>query len=809
MKHQKIIEQLTLEEKASLTSGKDFWQTQDIERLNIPSIFLADGPCGIRKQAAAADHLGLNPSYPATCFPSSSTIANSWDENLAKKVGEALGEEAVDLKVNVILGPGVNIKRNPKCGRNFEYFSEDPYLAGKMGSSYVRGIQKNGISSCLKHFACNNQELRRMASDSIVDERALREIYLTPFEIVVKESGVKCVMTSYNKINGTYANENQHLYDILRKEWGYDGVVVTDWGGNNDRVCGFVAGNELEMPTTAGETDREIVEGVINKTILESTLDESVDRLLSLIFDTEKAFIGREKKSKHCVSTINQEKHAIIALQAGEESIVLLKNDNNVLPLGKEKIAIIGDFADNFRFQGAGSSIVNPIKISSPLDSLNECGFDFVGYEKGFDRFNKRKNRSKKALELGKKADKILYFMGLDEVTESEGVDRESIQIPKNQLQLLKQLKQLEIPIIVVLLCGSVVEMPFVDDVEGIVYCGLLGQEGGNAIINVLTGKVNPCGKLAETFPVLYEDVPFGDKFPSSNKRVEYRESIFVGYRYYDSKKVKVRFPFGYGLSYTTFYYSNIIVDKNGVSFDLTNTGDREGNEISQLYVGMCDSKIFRAEKELKGFTKTKLQPKETKRITIPFDDRSFRYFNTRTNRFEVEGGTYKVQVGGSIENLPLEDIIEVEGSEVKNPYNEEKNKHYYSKDIGEVTLEEFENILGEKIKQEKLDKRMTLGYNNIIGELKYAKGGFGRFAYFLLNTYYKYCKKVGKKSLANLMDMSIFNMPFRGVARLTGGGINYPMLDGLLLAVNGKFFKGITTFFKEKKILKKCNKKI
>lgn len=800
MKYKDIIREMTLEEKASLMSGKDFWQSQNIDRLGIPSMFLSDGPHGIRKQAAAADHLGLNASIPATCFPTAATVANSWNVELVEKMGKYLGKEAVAQKVNVLLGPGINMKRNPLCGRNFEYYSEDPYLAGKMAAGLIRGIQLNGISACVKHFAVNNQEERRMVIDTIVDERTLREIYLTAFEIAVNEGKTKTVMSSYNMLNGTHTNENMHLMrDILRDEWGFDGVVVTDWGGSNDRVAGLLAGNELEMPTTDGETDKEIVEAIKSGKIQEEVLDECVDRLLDLIFMTEKVI-----EKPHI--DFDTKEHHQMAQKVAEESIILLKNEGNILPLKKDaKVAVIGDFAEEARYQGAGSSIVNPTILNHTLDCLDESGIKAIGYEPGFERYGKKdKKKISKACELASRADVVLLYIGLDEVTEAEGLDRQNMQIPENQIELLHALYEVNGNIVVVLSCGSAVEMPWIDRVKGLVHGYLSGQAGAKAVLNVLTGKVNPSGKLAESYPIRYEDTPSYHHFPGKEVSVEYREGPYIGYRYYDTANVPVLFPFGYGLSYTTFAYADLSVNRKGVTFSITNTGNHAGSEIAQLYVGCKSDAIFRPKKELKGFKKVYLQPGETKEITISFDDKTFRYFNVKTNQWEIEDAEYEIMIGASSVDIRLKGNLHVEGTGAPVPYEKEKLPSYYYGKVSNVSLEEFEHLMGRKVPNPKWDRSKPLGYNDTIAQCQYAKGGFARFAFHLIKFAHWFLRKIGKRSTANLIIMSVYHMPFRGISRMTGGMINMPMLDGLLMIVNGHFFKGLNYFLKQRKLMLK-----
>jgi beta-glucosidase len=803
MKYKDIINKMTLDEKASLMSGKDFWQSMDIERLGINSMFLADGPHGIRKQAEAADHLGLNESIPATCFPTASSVANSWNEGLGEIIGDYLGREAVAQKVNVLLGPGINMKRNPLAGRNFEYFSEDPYLAGKMAAGMIRGIQSHGISACVKHFAVNNQEERRMSIDTIVDERTLREIYLTAFEIAIKEGKTKTVMSAYNMLNGAYTNENIHLMrEILRDEWGYEGVVVTDWGGSNDRVAGLIAGNELEMPTTAGETNKEIVQAIQSGKIKEEVLDECVDRILDLIFTTEEVYKTPQKD-------FDRQEHHKVAQQAAEESIVLLKNEGNILPLTKgKKVAVIGDFAKDARYQGAGSSIVNPTILEHTLDCLDDSGIISIGFEQGFERYGKRNQKKiDKACALAKDADVVLLYIGLDEVTEAEGLDRQGMMIPENQIELLNALHKVNPNIVAILSCGAVVEMSWINKVKGLVHGYLAGQAGAKAILRVLTGDVNPSGKLAETYPIRYEDTPSYHHFPGKEVSVEYREGIFIGYRYYDTADVNVLFPFGYGLSYTTFEYSDLKVTKDGATFNLTNTGTSAGMEVAQLYVGSKSTGIFRPKKELKGFTKVFLDAGETKSVTIPFDDKTFRYFNVKTNKWEVEEADYEIMIGASSADVKLADTLFVEGTGAPLPYDQAVLPSYYSGKANNVSVEEFENLLGHKVPVSKWDRTKPLGYNDTIAQCQYAKGVFARFAFQLITFGHRFLWKIGKRSTANLIMMSVYHMPFRGIARMTGGIINMPMLDGILMIVNGQFFKGLRHVLKERNKLVKVAK--
>lgn len=812
-----LISKMSLEEKCSLLSGKDFWQTKDLPERDIPSMFLADGPHGIRKQAAAADHLGLNESLKATCFPTAVSMANTWDTELAGIMGEALGTEAVAQKVNVLLGPGMNIKRNPKCGRNFEYYSEDPYLAGKMAASYIKGIQAQGVAACAKHFAANNQEEKRMVIDTVVDERALREIYLTAFEMAVKDGGVKAVMSSYNRLNGTYANENEHLLkDILRKEWDFDGLVVTDWGGNNDRVEALKCGNELEMPTTGGGTNRDVFKAVSEGRLDEGVLDENLERLLKIVFETSET----AKKDGETNATFDVEKHHRIAKNAAESCIVLLKNENGVLPLApKTKIAVVGDFARLSRYQGAGSSVVNPTKLDHALDCIKDSccqknyDFDFVGYEPGFKRYGKKSNvLIKKALKLSGSADVTLLYIGLDENTETEGLDRENIRLPQNQTDLIKALRANGRKVVAILSSGGVVETDFADDVTALIYAGLGGQAVPKAVWDVVAGVMNPCGKLSETYPMRYEDCPSAANFPGGDTTVEYRESIFVGYRYYDTAGVSVRYPFGYGLSYTSFEYSNLTVTNVGVRFMLKNTGRMAGAEICQMYIGASSSKIYRPAKELKGFKKVFLRPGESKEVEIPFDEYSFRYFNVFTNDWETEPCEYEIYIGASVADIRLSDTISKAGAEAEFGYSKEILPSYYGGRAANASAEEFCILYGRALPDPGYKfiakKRLWIDSNTTVQALRYSKGWAGRFFAGALRFTDKFLRRIGKVKTANMLSLGVFNMPVRGLSRMTGGMISWGQLEGLIIMFNGRFFKGCKIFFKEGRIKKKLKKK-
>lgn len=783
MKHQELIGKMTLEEKAAFLSGKNVWQTRDFARLGIPSIFCSDGPHGIRKQAGAGDHLGLNASLPATCFPTAATIANSWNEELGREMGEALGEEAAAQEVNVLLGPGLNIKRSPLCGRNFEYFSEDPYLAGKMAASYVKGIQSQGVYACPKHFAVNSQELRRMAMNSVLDERTLREIYLTGFEIAVKEGNAKSIMTSYNEINGVYANENKHLLqDILRGEWGFDGIVITDWGASNDHVKGVAAGSDLEMPAPGLDSAREILKAIEDRTLTMEELDACVDDLLD-------AVITLSKNAENRKHSFEETAHHNLARRAAAESAVLLKNADEILPLAPaSKVAIIGDFAVEPRYQGAGSSMVNPTYLETIAKLADQYDLQIVGINRGYKRNGEEDAvLRKEALDLAAVADVVIYCFGLDELSESEGLDRTHMRIPQNQIELLEAIVQVNANVVGLLSAGASIEMPWHYCCKAILHGYLNGQAGASAMLDILTGKVNPSGRLSETYPIKYEDTPAFRNFPSPQRNAEYREGLYVGYRYYDTSKVRVQYPFGYGLSYTTFEYADLKADESGVTFTLTNTGSRDGAEVAQLYVGMRDGKVFRPAKELKGFAKVFLKAGESTEVRIAFDDKTFRYWNVKTNRWEVENGTYQLMIGASVADIRLETEMEVAGTNAEIPYRKEELPSYYSGLIQQVEAEEFEKLLGYPIPHGKWAGE--LGINDAICQMYYAKSGLARFVYKTLTNMKKKSEAKGKPDLNILF---IYNMPFRGIAKMTGGAVSMDMVHGMVTVVNGHFFKGM-----------------
>ena len=781
MKNAEIIAKLNLEQKCALLSGAGTFTTRGCPKAGVPSITLSDGPNGVRKQAGAADHLGLNPSVPATCFPTAATVACSWDTALGEEIGRAMGEEAAAQEVAVLLGPGLNTKRSPLCGRNFEYFSEDPYLSGKMAAAYVRGIQSEGIAACPKHFAVNSQELRRMASDSVLDERTLRELYLTGFEIVVKEAAPKTIMSSYNLVNGTYANENAHLLqDILRRDWGFSGAVVTDWGGSNDHALGVKNGSTLEMPAPGGDAVRELLAAVQSGKITEADVDARLDELLTLVLDTSAAV------QKHSRS-FDADAHHALARRAATESAVLLKNDGGILPLAAgARVAVIGDFAETPRYQGAGSSAVNSIKVDTLLDCLAQSGLQCAGFAAGFDRQG-RPDADKKAqaVALAQKADTVLLCLGLDEIKESEGLDRVDMKLADNQIELLQAVEQANPNTVVVLNAGASLETPWLAHCRALVYGALGGQAGAGAMVDVLTGKVNPGGKLAETWANAYEETPAKDNFAGAGRTVQYREGLYVGYRYYQTAGVPVAFPFGYGLSYTSYAYSDLKVTADSVTLTVTNTGARDGAEIVQVYIAKPGAEIFRPAQELKAFARVSLAAGESRTVTLPLDDKAFRYCNTRTNGWEIEGGRYEVRVGASSADIRLTANVDIRGTNAPDPYAGKALPHYKSGSVQNVPDAEWEALLGHPIPQDKvkIDRNMTLG------ELNHSRSPLGWLIWAVLTALLNASFKKGKPDLNVLFQ---YNMPLRALAKMTSGAISMGMVDGIVMELQGFWIIGL-----------------
>ncbi|GAA1708422.1 glycoside hydrolase family 3 C-terminal domain-containing protein [Isoptericola hypogeus] len=774
-------------------SGANFWNTKALGRLGVPSIMLTDGPHGLRKQGGAADHLGLNASLPATCFPTAATLANSWDTDLLRQVGEALGAEAAAESVSVLLGPGLNIKRNPLAGRNFEYFSEDPLLSGRLAAAMIRGIQSNGVAASAKHFAVNSQETHRMSIDEIVDERALHEIYLEGFRIAVTEGGPWTVMSSYNKVNGTYANENRELLEaILRRHWGFDGLVVTDWGGNHDRVAGLVAGNALEMPSTDGVTDREIVAAVEAGALDEAVLDARVDELLALVERTTAARAG--------APGVDHDRHHELAVEAARRSVVLLDNARGTLPLGPRsgRVAVIGDFAAAPRYQGAGSSLVNPTRVDSALSALQASGLDVVGYEPGFARRDvPSERRRRRAVRLAQRADVVLLFLGLDESAEAEGVDRAHLRLARNQLALTRELVSLGVPVVVVLSGGAPVELPFAGHVDAIVHGYLAGQGGGRAIADVLTGRANPGGRLAETYPLRYADVPSSATFARTEATSEHRESIYVGYRYFDKVGMPVRYPFGHGLSYTEFAYADLRAGRTSAEVTVTNTGEVAGVETVQLYAepaGRAEGEL-RAPRELAGFATVALEPGESATVTIGYAEHAFDVFDPTAHDWRTAPGRYAVLVGASSRDIRLQAALEVEApaGRAADPAvlapDVARLPHYLRGDVEHAGDAEYEALLGRALPPSAWPTGRPLTRDDIIAQAK-GRRGFGGLLHGLIELSGRVLLRLGKPLAANNTHFAL-DLPFRSIARMSGGTVDDDMLDGLLLMVNGQFLRG------------------
>ncbi|MDK2805152.1 MAG: beta-glucosidase [Thermoanaerobacterium sp.] len=772
MKHniKKLISEMTLEEKASLCSGLNLWQTKPIERLGIPSITMTDGPHGLRK-ANKSDELGLNNSVPATCFPSGSALAASWDRDLVKKVGEAIGEECIAEDVNILLGPAINIKRSPLCGRNFEYLSEDPYLISELAANYIKGVQSKGVGTSIKHYAANNQEDYRMTVDVKVNERALREIYLTGFEGAIKQSQPWTVMASYNKVNGVYATENEHLInEILRNEWKFDGIVISDWGAVNDRVAALKAGLDIEMPGSGGEEDKKIVEAVKEGQISEEYLNLAVERILNIVF---KAYENKKKNQNY-----DAEKHHQLARQVASECMVLLKNEDEILPLKKQgKIAIIGELAVKPRYQGGGSSHIVPTKLDIPYDEItkiagNEVEIKYTpGYELEKDETNNK--LIEEAAYIAKDSDVAVIFAGLPDSYESEGYDREHMRIPESHNKLIQAIAEVQPNVVVVLCNGSPVEMPWIDQVKGILESYLGGQAAGGAVADLLFGEKNPCGKLAETFPRELRNNPSYLNFPGEKNVVNYGEGIYVGYRYYDTKGIEPLFPFGYGLSYTTFEYTDISTNKNKITDEETievrvkvkNTGKRAGKEIIQLYVRDIQSSVIRPHKELKGFQKIYLEAGEEKTVVFNLDKRAFAYYDVDLKDWYVETGDFEILVGSSSKNILLKTVIHITSTtSVKKEYTRNST-------INDVITNQYgRQIIYNIIKRIKSDTNDSQDMLNILKKELETNS-----------------QEISSSSQKDMMNAFLKNMPLRALTILSNGIFTEEMVNEIVDGLNNK----------------------
>lgn len=800
MKHQTIIDRMMLEEKVALCSGADFFRTKAFEKYDIPSIWMADGPHGLRKQLAVADHLGVNQSVPATCFPTASLSACSWDRGLLREMGAAIGEEALQEGVSIVLGPGANIKRNPLCGRNFEYFSEDPFLAGEMAASWIEGIQSQGVGASLKHFAANNQEAERMSSDSIVDERALREIYLTAFEKAVKQSKPATVMCAYNKLNGVYCSDNRILLrDILRDEWGFTGVVVTDWGAMNDRVKAFEAGTDLEMPGSKGCLDQEVIQAVRSGALSEAHINESVDRLLEMIFTAQAA---RQSGYRYDAAT-----HHLLAKKIAAHSAVLLKNEDNTLPIQKgQKIALIGALAEDPRYQGTGSSHINPIRLSSPVEGFEAAGFDFAYYPGYTLKGSAGLALLEEAAAGAKECDIAVVFAGLPEEYESEGFDRESLAMPASHNALIEGVAAANPNTVVVLVGGAPVEMAWISRVKAVLNVYLAGQAGGQAVVELLAGIANPSGKLAETYPLCYEDVPSAGSFETGGKQAQYREGIYIGYRYYDSARKTVLFPFGHGLSYTTFEYSDLELSAKelGAPYELEglltvkNTGERDGAEVVQVYVGSLQPSVYQPEKELKAFAKVYLLAGETQQVRFILDARAFAVYDPDDRCWVVPGGMYQIMVGASSRDIRLQTEVRVEGTLPGSAARQIAG--WYHEPQGNVSQTDFETLLGKKIAPVRAPVK---GEYTLDCSFEDMRGSFiiRQFIKVIERTI---AKGFGAVDYSNptfkMMVANAINNPLRSISLVSPDSMPRHITQGFVHLANGRFVQGIVSMLRKPK---------
>ena len=769
-----ILQQMTLEDKIALCSGENFWETKKYEAYGIPSLFMCDGPHGLRKQEDVADMLGVNESRKATCFPAEVTTAGSWDPELLAEIGAAIGEEAKEQGVGLVLGPGANLKRSPLCGRNFEYFSEDPYLAGKLAAGFIRGAEAQGISTSLKHFAVNSQEKSRFTSNSVLDDRTLRELYLTAFEIAVKEGKPSTVMCAYPKLNGVHCSDNKRLLtDILRTEWGFGGMVVTDWGAMNDRIEGFRAGCDLNMPGGSDYMEKEVLQAVKNGTLPVSCIDDSARRVLKLVLRAAETL----KEKAAC----DYDAHHALAKRAAAEGAVLLKNEGGILPLKQgAKIAVIGAMAKNLRYQGAGSSHINPTGLSQPLDFLPDAI-----YASGCDeRGDTTDALLEEARAAAQQAEVAVVFAGLPDHYESEGFDRNDMNMPAGHLRMIEAVVSANPNTVVVLLCGSAVECPWADRVKAVLYMGLPGQAGGEAIADLLYGRVNPSGKLAESWPFTYGDVPSSEIFGKTADAL-YQEGVYVGYRYYDKAGVPVRWPFGYGLSYTEFAYSNLAVEGDSVSVTVKNTGSLAGAEVVQLYMEAPQDGLHRPLRELKGFQKVFLQPGETQTVTFPLTDRSFAVWQDGWN---IPAGTYAVCVGG------LQVEIEKNGDVL--PVPTWQGDSWYERCSGKPNYADWEATLERKYTPPVL-KKGSFTMENTVEEMKDYS--------LIMKIMYKATEHVIAKGNGGKIDYENPNFRMQMASSAGGplrsmmisGGVKGGVFPGMLEMANGHFFRGIWKMIK------------
>lgn len=793
-----IVKNLSLEEKCKFCCGIDFWHSYGIDKMNIPSIMLCDGPHGLRKEESERFMFMSPKVIKSTCFPTATALASTFDEELINRMGKALGEECRRKDVAVLLSPGINIKRLPICGRNFEYFSEDPYLSGKMSAALIRGIQSKGVAACLKHFAANSQEKYRMTINSIIDERALREIYLKGFEIAIKGANPWCVMMAYNRLNGQYCCENKYLMqDILRNEWNYDGCIISDWGGVNDIISSINNGLNLEMPGYKDDYYKILQKAVETNKLDEKILNQSVTKVIELIL--------RYKEGKKIPYKCNFKDHIDLAEKIAESSAVLLKNDDNILPgNNSQKVGIIGRLAKEPVYQGLGSSHVNANTIDNAYDVFvhNNCNINYAdGYSLENDEIDEL--LLKKAIEVAKNKDIVYLFIGLPKYYEAEGYDRKNLKLPKSHDNLVYEISRVNKNLVVILQGGSVVEMPWSHIPKGILLTHLSGCRGGNATVNLLLGNQNPSGKLSETYANTFEDYPSVQFYPGDNNYVEYRESIFIGYRYFDSADINVKYPFGFGLSYTTFEYSNMKIKYNNynnmeISVTVTNVGDLEGKEVAQLYVSCLYSKLFRAKQELKGFKKINLKPKESKEVTFILDEGCFTYYNIQSHQYEVEEGQYGISIGSSSRDIKFSTVVNKRGNTVKTIDYKAKYQSYYElykKKLSPTELE-FENIYNKELPI--INKQIyPFTINSTINDIKSIYGGD-----LIISAINKKANKFvsGDKAMEITVKESLNDQPFRLIAMVTRGAINRKSIQGFVDLLNKHYIKGFLQILRNRK---------
>lgn len=780
MKRKEIVAAMSLADKIAFCTGSDFWHTKELPGQGVPAVMMSDGPHGLRCQKGEADMIGVNKSLPATCFPAAVTAGATWNPELYAAEGRAIGREGLAAGVSLILGPGCNIKRNPLGGRNFEYLSEDPYFAGKMAAAFIRGQQDTGASSSLKHFAANSQEYKRQNGDSQMDMRTLREIYLAAFEIAVREGHPHTVMCAYNKINGVHCSDNRELLtDILRTEWGFDGLVVTDWGAMNDRIEGFRAGCDLNMPGGSRFMERAVMEAVKNGTLAEADIDTSVERILRLVEHAQEAK----------PDAVDLDAHHALAQTIAEQGAVLLKNEGAILPLASQDFVLIGHMAKELRYQGSGSSHINPTKLVNLTDAVPDVPFFPCCDAQG----NVTEDALRGAADAAKAHKAAVVVAGLPEIYESEAVDREHMGLPEGHNRMIEAVAEANANTVVVLLGGSVMELPWADKVRAILYMGLPGQAGGQAIANLLTGKANPSGKLTETWPVSYQDVVSRDTFGKRN--VEYREGIYVGYRYYDKAGKAVRYPFGHGLSYTTFAYSGLTVQGHTVSVQVKNTGNTYGAEVAQLYIAPPQDGLFRPDRELKGFAKVELEPGESRRITFELDNRSFALWD---NGWKIPGGVYSVMIGSSSRDIRQQAEIEVQGERIPSPVWQKGS--WYETLSGQPGREEWEKLMGHPVPVIPEPKKGQFTMDNSCLEMKDSS--------WIMKIQYKVTENIiakdfgGKKDLSNpayrMTLICATDCPMRAVIINSGGSMSDSVAEGLLHMANGHYLKGIAAMMKK-----------